>query len=148
MKITVSYFLLIVLLLSCSAIRTKSKLKETNKSQILMVKDLIDTIFQKEVLLKRYLKFNKNDTIYLETDSILGIDKNWNNVAGNNKYEIFTTDTTDTTDKHLFKFLELKIHKSSVEMEVISESTGNIIIGEAKLKDGVWDLRKIKSGIR
>lgn len=145
MKVTIHYFVLVALVLGCSTINTTTSLKKIDKEQVFMVKDLIDKIFQKEILLKRYLKFNKNDTIYIETDSILGIDENWNNVIGDNKYEIFTV---DNTDRHSFKFLELKIYKSSIEMEAISESTGNIIVGEAKLKDGIWDLSKIKSGIK
>jgi hypothetical protein len=139
------YLLIISFVFGCTSYN-HSLSRVIRNREILLVKSLVDTVFQKEILLKRYLKFNGSDnTIYIKTDSILGIDKKWNKLIGREKHNIVTV---DTTNKHYFKFLKLKIQKNTFEIEMISESTGNMIIGKAKLKGNIWDLKEISSGIR
>ena len=78
-------------------------------------------------------------------DSVLGVNKKWNKVNVKSKHQIIVV---DTTDKYYFKFLKLNVKKNTLEIEMISESTGNIIVGKAKLNDKIWDLNEINSGIR
>jgi 2C-methyl-D-erythritol 2,4-cyclodiphosphate synthase len=139
------YLLMISLVLGCVSFHNNSKLYDTDDRDVLLVKSLVDTIFQKEKLLNRYLKFNETDTIYIKIDTTLGVNKKWNKLTDKEKYKIVIV---DTTNKHYFKFLKLKIQKNTFEIEMISESTGNMINGKAKLRGHTWDLKGINSGIR
>lgn len=139
------YLFLIISVVGCSSLFNRSESVVNNHDKVLLVKDLMDTIFQKEELLKRYVKFNKNDTVYIKMDSVLGVNKKWNKVNVKSKHQIIVV---DTTDKYYFKFLKLNVKKNTLEIEMISESTGNIIVGKAKLNDKIWDLNEINSGIR
>ncbi len=136
---------MVSLVLGCVSFHNNSKSYNTDDHDILLVKSLVDTIFQKEKLLNRYLKFNESDIIYIKADTNLGVNKKWNKLIDKGKYKIVIV---DTTNKHYFKFLKLKIQKNTFEIEMISESTGNMINGKAKLRGHVWDLKEISSGIR
>lgn len=139
------YIHIIVLILSCSSSYNNQLSVLESEKQVLLVKDMMDTIFKKDVLLKSYLKFNKSDTIYIKADSILGVKKSWNSINKDGKYKILIV---DSTNKHCFNFLELKILKNSIKVEMISKSTGHIVIGKAKLNENIWDLNEIKAGFR
>jgi hypothetical protein len=140
------YLFIIVISISCSSNFTTNKSYFKSDEQVLLVKDLMDTIFQKEVLLKRYTKFNKSDTIYIKSNDLIGVNENWNNVKIEKKHKILIQN--NFVKKHYFEFLTLEVYRKSVKIEVLCESTGNIIFGTAKLKGNVWDLSEIKSGIR
>lgn len=139
------YIHIIVLILSCSSTYNNQLSVSKSEKQVLLIKDMMDTVFKKEVLLKSYLKFNKSDTIYIKADSILGVRKNWNNINKDSKYKILIV---DSKHKHCFNFLELKILKNSIKVEMISKSTGHIVIGKAKLNGNTWNLNDIKAGFR
>ncbi len=103
-----------------------------NQDEVKLMKELIDTVFSRKNIKKRYSAFSENDTIFLLANDTLKVTESWNKTPYTGNY-VFIVSRNKNNFPYIF-FSSLIINNGIIQVEFNTLPSSIFALGLAKKK--------------